>query len=74
VLVSDENDVLRQACLDGAGLAFLFRDLVAPDIAAGRLVPLLEDWCEPFAGFFLYYTSRRQLSPALRAFIDWMRD
>lgn len=74
VLVSDENEVLRQACLDGAGLAFLFRDLVAADIAAGRLVPLLEDWCEPFAGFFLYYTSRRQLSPALRAFIDWMRD
>jgi len=74
VLVSDENEVLRRACLDGAGLAFLFRDMVAADIAAGRLVPLLEDWCEPFAGFFLYYTSRRQLSPALRAFIDWMRD
>ncbi|KRA66290.1 transcriptional regulator [Caulobacter sp. Root655] len=74
VLVCDENEVLRRACLDGAGLAFLFRDQVEGDIAAGRLVPLLEDWCEPFAGFFLYYTSRRQLSPALRAFIDWMRD
>jgi DNA-binding transcriptional LysR family regulator len=74
VLVADENEVLRRACLDGAGLAFLFRDQVAGDIAAGRLVPLIEDWCEPFAGFFLYYTSRRQLSPALRAFIDWMRD
>jgi DNA-binding transcriptional LysR family regulator len=73
VLVTDENDVLRRACLDGAGLAFLLRDLVADDVAAGRLVPLLADWCEPFPGFFLYYHSRRQLSPALRAFIDWMR-
>ncbi|EJL34770.1 transcriptional regulator [Caulobacter sp. AP07] len=74
VLVSDENEVLRRACLDGAGLAFLLRDQVEGDIAAGRLTALLEDWCEPFAGFFLYYPSRRQLSPALRAFIDWMRD
>ena len=74
VLVADENEVLHRACLDGAGLAFLFHNAVADDIAAGRLVSLLDDWCEPFAGFFLYYTSRRQLSPALRAFIDWMRD
>ncbi|CAN5216201.1 LysR family transcriptional regulator [soil metagenome] len=73
VLVADENEVLRRACVDGAGLTFLLRDLVADDVAAGRLVSLLDDWCEPFAGFFLYYHSRRQLSPALRAFIDWMR-
>lgn len=73
VLVSDENEVIRRACLDGAGLAFLIRDQVTDDIAAGRLVSLLDDWCEPFPGFFLYYPSRRQLSPALRAFIDWMR-
>ncbi len=73
VLVSDENEVLRRAALDGAGLAFLFREMVADDIAAGRLIALMEDWCEPYPGFFLYYPSRRQLSPALRAFIDWMR-
>jgi len=73
VLVSDENEVLRRAALDGAGLAFLFREMVADDIAAGRLVALLPEWCEPYPGFFLYYPSRRQLSPALRAFIDWMR-
>ena len=73
VLIADENEVLRRACIDGAGLAFLLNDLVADDLASGRLVALLDDWCEPFAGFFLYYHSRRQLSPALRAFIDWMR-
>lgn len=74
VLVSDENEVLRRAALDGAGLAFLFREMVADDIAAGHLVALMPDWCEPYPGFFLYYPSRRQMSPALRAFIDWMRD
>lgn len=73
VLVSDENEVLRLAAQDGAGLAFLFREMVADDIAAGRLVAVMEDWCEPYPGFFLYYPSRRQLSPALRAFIDWMK-
>lgn len=73
-LVSDENQMLRQAAIDGAGLAFLFNRMVADDIAAGRLVALLPEWCEPYPGFFLYYPSRRQLSPALRAFIDWMRD
>ncbi len=73
VLISDENEVLRRAALDGGGLAFLFREMVADDIAAGRLIALLPDWCEPYPGFFLYYPSRRQLSPALRAFIDWMR-
>ncbi len=72
-LLTDNGAVLLEACKGGAGLAFPFREAVADDIAAGRLVSLLEDWCEPFPGFFLYYPSRRQLSPALRAFIDWMR-
>lgn len=72
-LVSDEAEVIRQAALQGAGLAFLFEGLVQAEIADGRLVQVLPDWCESFPGFFLYYPSRRQVSPALRAFIDWMR-
>ena len=35
--------------------------------ATGRLVPVLEDWCQPFSGFFLYYPGRRQMPRALRA-------
>jgi DNA-binding transcriptional LysR family regulator len=34
---------------------------------------VLEDWCPPFPGFFLYYPGRRQVSPALAAFIDTIR-
>jgi len=40
---------------------------VAGDIAAGRLVPVLEDWCPPFDGFSIYYPTRRQMRPALRS-------
>jgi DNA-binding transcriptional LysR family regulator len=41
----------------------------------GTLVRVLEDWCPPFRGFFLYYyyPSRRQLPPALSALIHALR-
>jgi DNA-binding transcriptional LysR family regulator len=37
------------------------------------LVRVLEDWCPPFAGYFLYYPSRRQQPAALSALIDTLR-
>jgi DNA-binding transcriptional LysR family regulator len=40
-----------------------------PYLANGRLVRVLEDWCEPFAGYFLYYPSRRQQAAAFSALI-----
>jgi DNA-binding transcriptional LysR family regulator len=55
------------------GLAFLFEDQVVSLIQAGALSRALEDWCSPFPGFFLYYPGRRQVSPALAAFIDTIR-
>jgi DNA-binding transcriptional LysR family regulator len=36
-------------------------------------VRVLEDWCSPFAGYFLYYPSRRQQPAALSALIDTLR-
>jgi DNA-binding transcriptional LysR family regulator len=39
----------------------------------GALTRVLDDWCPPFPGFFLYYPGRRQVSPALAAFIDAIR-
>jgi DNA-binding transcriptional LysR family regulator len=42
-------------------------------VQAGALARVLEDWCQPFPGFFLYYPGRRQVSPALAAFIDAIR-
>ena len=45
----------------------------APHIQTGALVRVLEDWCPPYPGFFLYYPSRRQQPVALTALIDTLR-
>jgi DNA-binding transcriptional LysR family regulator len=47
----------------------------APALAEGRLVTVLDDWTPPpFEGFYLYYPSRRQIRPALKVFIDFLRN
>jgi DNA-binding transcriptional LysR family regulator len=72
-LIVDDAQLLKDAALDGAGIAFLIEPHVAAEVDSGALVAVLRDWCPPFPGYCLYYPSRRQVSPALRAFIDWMR-
>ena len=42
-------------------------------VANGTLISVLQDWCEPYPGFFLYYPSRRQQTAALLAVIDVLR-
>jgi DNA-binding transcriptional LysR family regulator len=72
-LVLDDQDMMVDAALTGAGIAFTFEDQVKDLVADGRLVRLLEDWCPYYPGFYLYYPSRRQMPSALRAFIDFVR-
>lgn len=72
-LILSDQGLMRQVAIDGAGLAFIFDARVDADIAEGRLIRVLEDWCPPFDGFSIYYPSRRQMRPALRAFIDFFR-
>lgn len=72
-LLLDEVDLVVQAALDGAGLAWVGEDLVTEHLASGTLVRVLEDWCPPFPGFFLYYPSRRQHPAALTALIETLR-
>lgn len=72
-LVFDDEGLVIEAALAGAGLAYVIEDQVASHVRAGALVRALEDWCAPFPGFFLYYPGRRQVSPALAAFIDAVR-
>ena len=61
------------AALAGLGLAYLPEDRVRPQLADGRLIRVLEDWCPPFAGYHLYYPSRRQHTPAFALLIDALR-
>ena len=72
-LVFNSTPMILKAALDGAGLAYLPQDRVRDHIASGRLVPVLDDWCEPFAGYHLYYPSRRQLSPAFALLVEALR-
>ena len=65
--------MIVQACLDGFGLASLPEDIVAERLAGGSLVRVLGDWCPPFAGFHLYYPSRRQPSAAFALLVDALR-
>jgi DNA-binding transcriptional LysR family regulator len=61
------------AALAGMGLAFVLEDVVRRHIADGNLVRVLEDWCEVFPGYHLYYPSRRQPSPAFALVVDALR-
>ena len=71
-LIVDDIDLSIRAVLDGIGLAYLLRDYVDHHIAEGRLVPLLEDWSPHLSGFYLYYSSRRQLSGPLQALTGFL--
>ena len=72
-LVFDDEEMVINAALAGVGLAYVIEEQVASLLQAGALARVLEDWCPPFPGFFLYYPGRRQVSPALAAFIDAIR-
>ncbi|WP_077960504.1 LysR family transcriptional regulator [Ensifer adhaerens] len=61
------------ACLAGFGLAFAPEESVLTHIAEGRLIRVLEDWCDPFPGYHLYYPSRRQSSPAFAVLVEALR-
>jgi len=61
------------AALSGLGITLLPEDEVASHIAAGRLMRVLDDWCPPFAGYHLYYPSRRQPSPAFSLVLEALR-
>ena len=72
-LIVDDVEILIHAAIDGVGLAFMSQEHAAQHLASGALVRVLEDWCQPFPGFFLYYPSRRQQPAALSALISVLR-
>ncbi|MGN7878263.1 LysR family transcriptional regulator [Ensifer sp. 22460] len=61
------------ACLASFGLAFVPEESALTHIAEGRLIRVLEDWCDPFPGYHLYYPSRRQSSPAFAVLVEALR-
>ena len=72
-LLLNNVDLIVAAAVAGHGLAHLVEDRLAPLLAEGALVRVLEDWCEPFDGYYLYYPRRRQPSAAFSLLLDALR-
>lgn len=72
-LIVDDVELVFQGALQGIGLAFVAEHEVAHHLADGRLVRVLQDWCQPFPGYFIYYPSRRQQTAALSALVSILR-
>jgi len=72
VLTTDPTINIRLA-IAGIGVTMAREDRVHDAIVKGELVPVLEKFCAPFPGYYLYYPQRRHASPALRAFVDYLR-
>ncbi len=69
----NRNDFILDAALAGLGLAYLPRQYAAPQLASGALVEVLAEWCPLFPGYYLYYPSRRQPTPAFALLIQAIR-
>ena len=72
-MIVNDKSLAIQAALQGIGIAFCVDEAVEPHLRSGALRPLLEDWSQTFPGIHLCYPQQRQMAPALRAFIDAVR-
>jgi DNA-binding transcriptional LysR family regulator len=65
--------MIREAAIDGLGLAYLPKDLVQNHLDAGRLISVMADWCVPLPAYDLYYPSRTQQLPASALLVEALR-
>src|SRR5258705_2386159 len=68
--ILDDPVLAMRLAADGIGVLYLLESYLAPYLAAGKLVPILEDWMPPPDAYYLYYPSRRQNPAALQVLID----
>jgi len=72
-ITTNDMALMIKLAVAGAGINFGMEACFRPAIERGELVPLLEDYCPRFAGFYLYYPNRRNVAPKLRALVDHLR-
>jgi DNA-binding transcriptional LysR family regulator len=72
-LTVNDIAVIKQAALNGVGIGFMPADIAEPHVDAGELIRVLSDWTPPFPGYYLYYPSRRQQSPAFALLVEALR-
>jgi DNA-binding transcriptional LysR family regulator len=72
-VTTNDMRVMIRLARSGTGLTFGMEETFRPYIARNELVPLLEEFCPPFPGFYLYFPNRRNLPPKLRVLVDYLR-
>lgn len=65
--------LILSGAIDGLGLGYIPHIIAEPYLKSGQLVEVLTEWCPESDGYYLYYPSRKQHSPAFAAFIQAMR-
>ncbi|HEX8695932.1 MAG TPA: LysR family transcriptional regulator [Longimicrobium sp.] len=71
-VVANDFPVMMRIVTAGLGLTIGMGDGVQPYLERGEVIAVLEEFCTPFPGYYLYYPQRRQASSALRALIDYL--
>jgi DNA-binding transcriptional LysR family regulator len=72
-LIFNNTAMILKAAVAGFGLACVVEDQALAHLSDKRLVRVLGDWCPPFAGYHLYYTTRRQPSVAFTILVNALR-
>jgi DNA-binding transcriptional LysR family regulator len=72
-VTTNDTELMRLLAVAGVGLLYTFEPQVADELRRGNLRLVLEPYAAAVPGFFLYFPSRAQVSPALRAFVDVAR-
>jgi DNA-binding transcriptional LysR family regulator len=73
-LTLDNVEIMADAAARGLGIAYVPEHTVARHLAGKRLVKVLEDWCPPGAGLYLYYPGHRHVPGGLQAFIEVIKE
>jgi len=73
IVTPTASDMAVDMALAGHGFVYLFEEWLAPFMASGKLVPVLQDWWPQFPGPFLYFAGRKHLPAPLRAFVDFIQ-
>ena len=72
-VVTNDGAVLVDAAVEGLGLAYVFEGMVTELVSRRRLVRVLQEYCPRIPGYFLYYPSRVNLAPKLKALVEFLR-
>ena len=73
-VTTNDPDLMRALAVAGVGLIYVFEPQIADELRRGSLRLVLEQYAAAVPGFFLYFPSRAQVSPALRAFVAMARE